>query len=155
MALITKSGIQAANKNTRKNEFVVNTIVGPGSFVRGDIEAPGFTRIDGNVKGNLHAGGKVVVGKDARLKSSISGTSITIGGVVDGNILASEKLIVLPSALIIGDITTRRIEASEGCIIHGRIRVCQSEESWEQAKSEYKDKRQLSSTKLVTSASRN
>jgi len=150
MALLTRSGNKAANKTVnkaaRKHEFIVNTIVGPGSFIRGDIEAPGFTRVDGNVKGNLHAGGKVVVGKDARLKSSIIGTSITIGGVVDGNILASERLVVLPSALIIGDITTRRIEASDGCIIHGRIRVCQSEESWERAKSEYRDKRQLSSS---------
>ena len=128
---------------TRKpGEFSINTIIGPNSLVRGDIEASGFTRVDGNVKGNLNAKGRVVIGESARMRSSITGTNITIGGVVDGNILASERLIVLSSALIIGDIVTRRIEAGEGCMIHGRVRVCQSEESWERAKSEFRNKRQ-------------
>ncbi|MDR2663276.1 MAG: polymer-forming cytoskeletal protein [Treponema sp.] len=132
------------NRRPRINkgaEFAVNTIIGPGSFIRGDIEAGGFTRVDGSVKGNLYAQGRVVVGEKARMRSSIKGTTVTIGGVVDGNILASERLIVLPSALILGDITTRRIEAAEGCLIHGRVRVCGTEESWERALSEYRDKR--------------
>ena len=126
----------------KQGEYSINTIIGQGSFFRGDIEAPGFTRVDGNVKGNLNAEGRVVVGETARMKSSISGTSVTIGGVVDGNILASEKLIVLSTALIIGDIVTRRIEAGEGCMIHGRVRVCQTEEHWERAKGEFRNKRQ-------------
>ena len=125
----------------KQGEFSVNTIIGPGSMVRGDIEAPGFTRVDGNIKGNLHAKGRVVIGKSARMRSSITGTNITVGGVVDGNIMASERLIVLSSALIIGDITTRRIEADEGCIIHGKIQICQNEEKWERAQSEFRDKR--------------
>ena len=137
MAKVTKP----KNKKTR-GVFSVNTIIGPNSFIRGDIETSGFTRIDGNVKGNLNSQGRVVVGAGARMRSSITGTSITIGGVVDGNILASERLVVLSSALIIGDIITRRIEASEGCLIHGKIRVCQTQESWERAKSDFRDKRQ-------------
>ena len=140
MATTTKPKIQ----QKKQHEFAINTIIGPGSFVRGDIEASGFTRVDGNVKGNLHAQGRVVVGKNARMRSSITGTNITIGGVVDGNILASERLIVLPSALIIGDIITKCIEAGEGCMIHGKVRVCKNEDSWERAKSEFRDKRQTS-----------
>jgi len=131
------------NKSSKRKgkEFAVNTIIGQGSFVQGDISGGGFTRVDGEVKGNLHANGRVVVGANARMRSSIIGTSVTIGGVIDGNILASERLTVLSSALIIGDIITRRIEAHDGCLIHGRVRVCSSEESWERAKSEYRDKR--------------
>ena len=140
MAITTKPKVH----DKKRGEFAINTIVGPDSFVRGDIEASGFARVDGNVKGNLHVKGRVVVGESARMRSSITGTSITIGGVVDGNILASERLVVLSSALIIGDIITRRIEAGEGCVIHGRIRVCQSIDIWERAKSEFKDKRQAS-----------
>ncbi|MDR2047991.1 MAG: polymer-forming cytoskeletal protein [Treponema sp.] len=122
-------------------DFSINTIIGPGSFVSGDISSGGFTRIDGSLRGNLHANGRVVVGEKARMRSSITGTVITVGGVVDGNILASERLVVLPTALILGDITTRRIEAGEGCLIHGRVRVCQDEDSWDRASREYRDKR--------------
>jgi cytoskeletal protein CcmA (bactofilin family) len=123
-----------------KNEdFSINTIVGPGTSVSGDIEAGGFTRVDGNVMGDLRARGRVVIGERARMKSNINGTSVTVGGVVFGNVLASERLIILATGLVMGDIITRRIEAEEGCLIHGRIKVCKTEEAWNRALSEYRD----------------
>lgn len=125
----------------RRKEFSINTIIGPESFVHGDVDAGGFTRVDGSLNGNLHAQGRVIVSENARMKSSITGTYVIIGGVVDGNILATERLVVLPTALIIGSVTTRRIEAGEGCLIHGTIRVCGDDESWNRALNEYEDKR--------------
>ena len=123
-----------------KNEdFSINTIVGPGTSVLGNIESGGFTRIDGNVQGGLRAKGRVVIGERARMKSNVSGTFVTVGGVVFGNVLASERLIVLATGLVMGDIITRRIQADEGCLINGRVRVCQTEEAWNRALSEYRD----------------
>jgi cytoskeletal protein CcmA (bactofilin family) len=119
-------------------DFSVNTIIGPHSDLNGDLSTDGFTRVDGNVRGNLTVTGRVVVGESARMRGNISGTVITIGGVVRGNVLASERLIVLSSALILGDIITRRIQADEGCLIHGRVRVC-APEAWDAAISEYLD----------------
>jgi len=123
-----------------KNEdFSINTIVGPGTSVSGDIESRGFTRVDGNVLGDIKASGRVVIGERARMKSNVSGTFITVGGVVFGNVLASERLIILSTGLVMGDIITRRIEADEGCLIHGRVRVCKTDEAWKRALSEYRD----------------
>jgi cytoskeletal protein CcmA (bactofilin family) len=129
------------SRSKSKEDFSINTIIGSGSSVSGDVSSGGFTRVDGFLRGNLHAKGRVVVGEKARMRSSITGTVVTVGGVVDGNILASERLVVLPTALILGDITTRRMEAGEGCLIHGRVRVCQDEDSWNRASGEYRDKR--------------
>jgi cytoskeletal protein CcmA (bactofilin family) len=125
--------------SSKSESFSINTIIGPGTSVSGDVESGGFTRVDGNVQGNVKAKGRVVIGERARMKSNISGTSVTVGGVVFGNVLASERLIVLSTGLVMGDIITRRIQAEEGCLIHGRVRVCQSEEVWNRAISEYKD----------------
>ena len=123
-----------------KNEdFSINTIVGPGTSVLGNIESGGFTRIDGNVQGDIKAKGRVVIGERARMKSNVSGTLVTVGGVIFGNVLASERLIVLATGLVMGDIITRRIQADEGCLIHGQVRVCQTEEAWNRALSEYRD----------------
>jgi cytoskeletal protein CcmA (bactofilin family) len=122
-----------------KNDFSVNTIIGPNSFVFGDIEAGGFTRIDGSLRGSLSAKGRVIVGEKARMKSSVSGTTITIGGVVFGNILASEQVIILSTALVMGDIITMQIRVDEGCLIHGRLTVCRDKETWNRVISEYRD----------------
>src|SRR5215510_7915701 len=114
--------------SSKKVDFSLNTIIGPGTSVSGDIESGGFTRVDGNVLGDVKAKGRVVIGERARMKSNVSGTLITVGGVVVGNVLASERLIILSTGLVMGDIITRRIQADEGCLIHGRVRVCQTEE---------------------------
>jgi cytoskeletal protein CcmA (bactofilin family) len=59
--------------------------------------------------------------------------------VVYGNVIASEQLIILSTALILGDIITRRIQADEGCLIHGKVSVCPDEKSWDRALAELRD----------------
>jgi cytoskeletal protein CcmA (bactofilin family) len=123
----------------RRNDFSVNTIIGPNTSVSGSLEVGGFIRVDGNVRGDVDAQGRVVVGEEARMRSNINGTAVTIGGVVHGNVLASERLTVLSTGIVIGDVITRRIRADDGCLIHGKIQVCPTEESWERALAEYRD----------------
>ena len=120
-------------------DFSINTIIGPNTGIAGNIEAGGFTRIDGSIRGDVSAKGRVVIGEKARMKSNVTGTAITIGGVVYGNVIASESLVILSTALVLGDIITRRIQADEGCLIHGRVLVRPDEASWKQALSEYRD----------------
>jgi cytoskeletal protein CcmA (bactofilin family) len=120
-------------------DFSINTIIGPNTRVNGDIETGGFTRVDGSVMGNVSARGRVVIGEYARMKSNVLGTSVTVGGVVYGNIIASEQLIVLSTGLVLGDIITRRIQADEGCLIHGKVLVCSDEKSWTKALAEHRD----------------
>ncbi|MDR0722736.1 MAG: polymer-forming cytoskeletal protein [Treponema sp.] len=123
----------------KRKDFLLNTIVGPGTKVNGTIESAGFTRIDGSVQGDIHVKGRVAIGEKARLKSNIRGTSITVGGVIYGNVIASERLVILATGLILGDIITRRIQADEGCLIHGKVRVCHDDEQWDRAMAEQQD----------------
>ena len=120
-------------------DFSINTIIGPNTSLKGDIDTGGFTRIDGSIMGNVNAAGRIIIGERARLKSDINGTSITIGGVVIGNVIASESLTILSTALVMGDIITRRIKAEDGCLIHGKVLVCPDNDSWVQTVSEYRD----------------
>ncbi|MDR0486714.1 MAG: polymer-forming cytoskeletal protein [Treponema sp.] len=135
----------------RSGDFSINTIIGPNTSLVGNIEAGGFTRIDGSIRGDVNAKGRVVIGDRARMKSNVTGTNITIGGVVYGNIVADGHLIVLSTALIIGDIITRRIQADDGCLIHGRITVCPTDESWVRTISEYRDAQGIKSALPVFS----
>jgi cytoskeletal protein CcmA (bactofilin family) len=123
----------------RSGNYSINTIIGPNTNFSGDIDAGGFTRIDGSVSGDVRARGRVVIGDRARMKGNVSGTNITIGGVVCGNIFSDGHLVILSSAVVIGDIITRRIQADDGCFINGAIKVCPTEESWVKTLSEYKD----------------
>jgi cytoskeletal protein CcmA (bactofilin family) len=129
----------------KREDFSINTIVGPNTSINGNIESGGFTRVDGSLRGNLNAQGRVIVGERARMKSNISGTAVTIGGVVYGNVLASERVLILSTGLVLGDIITRRIQADDGCLVHGRVTVCQTEEAWNDAVAAYRDARGVKS----------
>jgi cytoskeletal protein CcmA (bactofilin family) len=121
------------------SDYSINTIIGPNTNFSGDISAGGFTRIDGSINGDVRARGRIVIGERARMKGNVSGTNITVGGVVCGNIFSDGHLVILSTALVIGDIITRRIQADDGCFINGAIKVCPTEESWVKTISEYKD----------------
>ena len=140
---------------SKYDDFSINTIVGPNTSLKGDIETGGFTRIDGSITGNVNARGRVVIGERARMKGNVSGTAITIGGVVCGNVIAEESLVILSTALVLGDIITRRIQADDGCLIHGRVLVCPDGESWSHAVSEYRDSQGIRSALPVFSKTAN
>ena len=52
------------------DDIAVNTIVGEGSFVAGNVNSMGFTKIDGDVKGNIVSKGRVTISQNARVKGS-------------------------------------------------------------------------------------
>lgn len=123
----------------KSGDFSINTIIGPNTDLNGDLRTGGFTRIDGYIRGNVRAKGRVVIGELARVKGNVSGTNITIGGVVCGNVIADGHFIILSTAVVIGDIVARRIQADEGSFINGKVVVCVNDESWTRTASEYKD----------------
>lgn len=131
---------------SKREDLIINTIIGPGTTVSGDIHAAGFVRADGSLNGNLDAQGRIVIGEDSRIQGDISGTFISVGGVVKGNILAEEGIHIRSSALVIGDVITRHLRADEGSLIHGRIVSCGDTENWENKLAEYRDSVSVRST---------
>jgi cytoskeletal protein CcmA (bactofilin family) len=73
------------------------------------------------------------------MKGNVTGTNITVGGVVYGNIISDGHLIILSTAIVIGDIITRRIQADDGCFINGKVAVCINDDIWSKTMSEYRD----------------
>jgi cytoskeletal protein CcmA (bactofilin family) len=106
-----------------RGETFVNSLVGEGSFFRGDITINGLLRIDGDFSGSVKTGGKVFVGRNGRADCSITAGSVVVGGIVRGSITATDKVVILSSAVIIGSITSPRLIAEEGVILDGVIHL--------------------------------
>jgi len=121
------------------SDYSINTIIGPNTSLSGEVEIGGFARIDGSIRGDVKAKGRVVIGERARIKGNVKGTNITVGGVVYGNIISDGHLVILSTAIVMGIIITRRIQADDGCFINGRVAVCPDDERWTKTMSEHKD----------------
>ncbi len=104
-------------------DTLVNSIIGAGSAVDGDIDVDGLLRIDGDVRGSIRVTGKVVISTLARVEASIRARSAVVGGTVKGDIYVTESLRLLSGGVVIGNVFAPHFEAEEGTIVHGDIAV--------------------------------
>ena len=102
---------------------LVNSIVGSGTFFRGNIHVSGLLRIDGDFAGGIKTSGRVIIGRGGRADCTVDAATVVIGGAFRGTIYASEKVIALESALIIGNIYSPRIIAEAGVVLDGAMHI--------------------------------
>ncbi len=77
--------------------------------IAGKLVADSDIRIDGEILGDLSCNGKVVIGENGYIKGSISCISAEIIGTIDGDIIASESVILRSTAEIKSDVYTKRL----------------------------------------------
>jgi cytoskeletal protein CcmA (bactofilin family) len=106
-----------------QRDSLVNSIIGAGSSVAGDLDVDGILRIDGDLRGSLRATGKVIVGAAGRVDAPVRAKSAIIGGRVKGDVYVSERLRILSGGVVIGNIFAPYLEAEEGTLVHGDIAV--------------------------------
>ncbi len=105
------------------DDAFINSIIGEGTRFKGEFDLSGLLRIDGDFTGTIRTKGKVLVGKNGRAECTLHAGTVVIGGVVRGEIFSSEKVIILSTGLMLGNITTPRLIVEEGVILNGSCRI--------------------------------
>jgi cytoskeletal protein CcmA (bactofilin family) len=122
------------------DDISINSILGQGSVFKGNLKINGFTRIDGDLDGDLETTGKVIVGENARIKGNITAKSVTVdGGIVKGNIIAPEFVTIHSNSAIIGDIQTRRFNADDNIILNGHCIALSNENEYKEAQQRWQN----------------
>ena len=62
----------------------------------------------------------MTIGSTAQVCADIVGDNVIIGGRVRGKITAKERLTLLPSAIVEGDIYPAKLNIAEGAVLEGR-----------------------------------
>lgn len=104
---------------SRIDDISINSLLGNGSTIVGNIKVNGFIRIDGDIDGNLETDGNIIISENARIRGNIKAKSAVIAGIIVGNIFVGENVKLLPTSVIIGDILSRKIQIEDKVIIHG------------------------------------
>ena len=82
-------------------------------------------RINGSFEGTLETKGNLTVGENASVKAQIVGENIIIAGRVNGDITATLRLVLLPTAVFHGEIKTPKLNIVEGAIFQGKCNMIQ------------------------------
>ena len=111
-------GARQAKPNGR-----IDTLIGAGSRLDGDIHFVGGLRIDGTVKGNVIAddAGTVVLSEHASVEGEIRVAHAVINGKVVGPIHGAESVELQAKADVSGDVHYKTLEVQIGAIVQGRL----------------------------------
>ncbi len=127
----------------------INSILGIGSFIQGDVKINGFARVDGDIDGNLEVSGNIIIGENARIRGNVTAESVTIiGGIVLGNVIAPNFIKLLSSSIIIGDIQTNHLSSEENVILHGHCISISDKTEYEKAVSKQENLKAISSMSI-------
>ena len=95
------------------------TLLGKGVDFKGIVSFDGTVRIDGRVVGEIYTTGTLIVGEHAVIEGIVSAGVVMNSGKINGIITATEKVQILKSGILVGDIRTPVIAIEEGSHFHG------------------------------------
>lgn len=103
----------------------IDSLIGTGTMIEGDVTFTGGLRIDGEVRGNVRSSGDqpgtLVVSEHARIEGEVSVSHLVVNGTVTGPVRSSEFLELQPRARVTGDIEYNTIEIHLGAVVQGRL----------------------------------
>ena len=97
-----------------------DTVMGSNSETEGTFFSSGNVRMDGKFTGTLEIEGNILVGESADIRADINARNISIAGTVRGNV-AGNKVQLLRTGRIWGDISASALTTEEGAFIDGKI----------------------------------
>ena len=101
------------------DDVSINTLVGAGTRVSGDLNIAGLVRVDGDIDGNLETTGRVIIGEKARIRGNVTAKAAVIGGIIEGDVYAPDEIQILATSSVYGDVITKKISVAENSFIHG------------------------------------
>lgn len=105
------------------DEAMVNSIIGEGSHMKGELYLSGMLRVDGDFTGVVHTNGQVLIGRTGRADCTMHAGKVIVAGVVRGDIVATELVELRANAIMIGTIRTPRLIVEDGVLCSGRCDV--------------------------------
>jgi excisionase family DNA binding protein len=84
-------------------------------------------KINGVFSGTLDVKGTLTIGESANVNANVNGDNIIIAGKVKGDITAMRMLVLMPTAVLDGNIVTPKLNIVEGAVFQG---LCQMKEGY-------------------------
>jgi cytoskeletal protein CcmA (bactofilin family) len=106
------------------------TTIGRGASLRGDLVATGEIVIEGSIEGSLRAdGARITVGQGAQVRADVIAQEVIVEGHVYGAIRASERVELRSTAVVDGNVYSKRFSMEEEAVLRGSVDPSQSGEA--------------------------
>lgn len=112
---------QMPQRKENRSKDSQESVFAAGLTIEGKIEGDGDVRIAGQFKGDVHVKGDVSIDKGAHITGKIHADTVTIGGELEGNIVAVTQVKMLESGQLIGDLKATTLTVAAGSRMRGNV----------------------------------
>ena len=116
------------NKKELAMSDQMETLIGPTTSIKGSLISSGALRIDGQFEGELATTADIIVGEAGRITANVGAKNAIVAGTVTGNMDIGNKLELMATAKIIGDIKVGSLIIGEGAVFKGNCEMRQPSE---------------------------
>jgi cytoskeletal protein CcmA (bactofilin family) len=113
-----------SNRNS-KPQNRIDSLVGAGTRIEGDVHFSGGLRVDGEIIGKVVAdpdkSSTLVLSEQARVEGEINVTHLVVNGAIVGPVRVAEYLELQSKARVIGDVYYKTLEIQLGAIVEGKL----------------------------------
>jgi cytoskeletal protein CcmA (bactofilin family) len=99
------------------------SIIGPGSFFEGKFYVNGELEVQGKFEGTSLFIDSLTVEKKGKIKTNIKANNVVVEGIVIGNIAARHRVMLMPSAKVLGNIRTPELIIQNGVLLEGKCTI--------------------------------
>ena len=108
-----------------KPQTRIDSLIGAGTRIEGNVIFAGGLRIDGEVKGDVRGAesqaGTLVISEHARVEGEIAVAHLVVNGTIVGPVHATDFLELQPRSRVTGDVHYTSIEMHLGAVVEGRL----------------------------------
>ncbi len=113
------------NKSKRSGEVSVDALIGSQVEIRGDVVFSGGLYVDGRIIGKVMAAdgseAMLTLAEHGHIEGEIRAAVVVISGRMDGDVHATERVELTPSARVNGNIHYQVVEMNAGAQLNGRL----------------------------------
>jgi len=105
----------------RKSENLSDTLnlIGLDTKVEGHINTKYDVKISGHLIGNIESDKKIIISDAGTIEGDIKCSTLNVAGSITGLIKVSGNVKLMDTALVNGDIYTKKLEVEEGAEFNG------------------------------------
>jgi len=88
-------------------------------ILQGNVKFKKPVYLKGNYEGNIETDSILIIDKDAVVKGKVKSKILILGGYLKGEVEALEKVEIISSGKLFGNITTKKLRIADGVIFEG------------------------------------
>jgi len=100
---------------------VKESLIASDLTIEGKIHGSGHIRIAGRFKGDVQVDGDLTVELGAKLNGGVRARKVVIAGELEGNIDAAQRVELLESGVMIGDVKAGVVTVAAGARVRGQV----------------------------------